>query len=153
MAEFVYLTQDFCWSSDEGRFLLTLHSETFALDIVQALNQSMRYEDLRNGKAASSQHHETNVLVFCTCKLGNPSGELEIRFQDTTNLIVSWPGVSRVFVRVRIMESTTAENMTVMLLDDIEGGHSLSDVDQPERNRSFRPWSDDENSDLEGFEE
>ena len=147
MAEFVYLTQDFSWNAHDDRFLLTLHSEILPSDLVQQLNQSVQYEDIRNGTIAIFQHQQLSAIVFCRCKAGHPTGGLAARFEDASRLLLTWPGVLRAFVRVRIMESTTAENMTVMLLDDLEGGHSLSDVDDPEQDQSFRPWSDDEESD------
>jgi hypothetical protein len=47
------------------------------------------------------------------------------------------------------MESTNLDSMMIMLQDDIESGHSRSDVENPETNQSFRPWSDEEISETD----
>ena len=47
------------------------------------------------------------------------------------------------------MQSITQDSMLNMLRDDIESGHSRSDVENPETNQSFRPWSDEEDSETD----
>jgi hypothetical protein len=42
------------------------------------------------------------------------------------------------------MDLTLPETMIEMLQDCIRNGHSMSDVEEPERNQSFRPWSESE---------
>ncbi len=60
-----------------------------------------------------------------------------------------WPGVTRAFVRLRIMATTAPDTMIAMLRDEIDGGHSKSDVENFETNQSFCPWSDEEDSGAE----
>ena len=88
-------------------------------------------------------------LVHCRCMQGSPVQRVRVEFENGTQLIVHWPGVTRIFARVRIIESTEPDNMMAMLRDDIEGGHSVSDVENPEENQSRRPWSDEEDSETE----
>ena len=83
------------------------------------------------------------------CKQGDPSHPLDISLESTANIVLIWPGVTRVFARVRIMEATTAEELKYMVIDDIESRHGTSDVEHPESNQSFRPWSDEEDSETD----
>ena len=93
--------------------------------------------------------NQISVLVHLKCKQGNPVQSVSARFESSTRLSVLWPGVTRIFARVRIIETTNPDDMMAMLRDDIEGGHSVSDVENPEENQSRRPWSDDETSDAD----
>ena len=149
MGDFNYLTQDFSWNADDSRFILTMHSGILPLDLIPELNQAVRYEEVQNGTLAIFQHPRISALVLCRCKAGHPTEGIAARFEDATRLLLTWPGVLRAFVRVRIMETTTPENMMDMLRDDIEGRYSLSDVENADQNQSFRPWSDEEDSETE----
>ena len=65
--------------------------------------------------------------------------------RNRTSLRIFWDGVTRIFARIRIMQAPL-EGLRDMLTDDIENGHSVSDVEDPDQNQSFRPWSDEEDS-------
>ncbi len=82
---------------------------------------------------------QVSIVLHCKCKLGCPTGELKVDIEPAARIKVHWPGVSRIFVRVQIMESTPTETMLHMLQDDIESGHSKSDTDRPEANQSTLP--------------
>ena len=144
-----YLTQDLSWNAEDSTFALELHSDVLPHDSLHLLNQSVRYE--RDGDAVMSIFSlpQMTAIIHCRCKRGNPSGEIAARFERGDRLSVHWPGVTRAFVRVRIMAKTAPDNMIIMLRDDIEGGHSTSDVENPETNQSFRPWSDEEDSEAD----
>ena len=144
-----YLTQDFSWNAEDSIFALELHSDVLPHDSFHPLNQSVRYE--RDGTAVISIFSlpQITAIIHCKYKRGNPIGDIAIRFESGDHLSVHWPGVSRAFVRVRIMATTSPDNMISMLRDDIESGHSTSDVEHPETNQSFRPWSDEEDSEAE----
>ena len=150
MATNGYLTQDFAWNADNGQFDLALHSDMLPLHLAAPLMQSLRYE--QNGEnimVAILSIPQITMILHCKCKKGSPEGGLVVAIETAARIKLHWPGVSRVFVRVRIMESTAAETMLMMLQDDIEGGHSKSDTESPEANQSSRPWSDEEDSDNE----
>ena len=144
-----YLTQDLSWNAEDSIFALELHSAVLLPDSVESLNQTVKYENDGDAVISIFCIPQITALIHCKCKRGTPTGDVVVRFEDSNHIAVHWPGVTRVFVRVRIMATTPPDNMITMLLDDIEGGHSTSDVDQPEKNQSFRPWSDDEDSEAE----
>ncbi len=150
MANNEYLTQDFAWNADDGQYDLTMHSDMLPLHLAAPLMQSLRYEqDGENVMVAILSIPQITMILHCKCKQGSPAGELVVAIETAARIKLHWPGVSRVFVRVRIMESTAAETMLLMLLDDVEGGHSKSDTESPDVNQSSRPWSDQEDSDTE----
>ena len=144
-----YLTQDLSWNAEDNTFDLELHSDVLPSDTIHPLNQSVRYE--RDGDAVVSIFFlpQFTAIVHCKCKQGHPTGDITTRFESGDHLSVHWPGVTRAFIRVRIMATTAPDNMIAMLRDDIEGGHSTSDVEHPESNQSFRPWSDEEDSETD----
>ncbi len=144
-----YLTQDFSWNAEDGRFPLALHTDIFPLELLSPLNQSAQYEYDGPTVIAILSIPQFSVLVHCKCKQGDPSQPLDISLENTAKIVLIWPGVTRVFARVRIMEATTAEELKYMVIDDIESRHGTSDVEQPESNQSFRPWSDEEDSETD----
>jgi hypothetical protein len=144
---FQYLAQDFSWNDDTCVFELNFHSDMIPAAILGPTNSSIRFEPFNNGVIAIFQQPQLSAVVHCRCKVGHPVGELGVRFESGTRLVVHWPGVTRIFARVRIME-LAPENLIDSLQDCILSGHSVSDVDNPEQNSSFRPWSDDEDSDT-----
>ena len=97
---------------------------------------------------ACAHQSDISVVIHCTCKQGQTTDEMEARFDSQTALHIAWQGATRIFVRIRIMEATL-QGLMRMLVDDIESGHSVSDVEEPERNHCSRPWSDDEDSELD----
>ncbi len=143
---FEYLAQDFSWNNDTGAFVLSLHSEKIPAAMIDPMNRSIRFEPFSNGVLAIFQQPQLSAAVHCRCKVGDPIGDLVVRFEGGTRLVVLWPGVSRIFVRVRIMD-LPPENLIDSLQDCILSQHSVSDVENPDQNQSFRPWSDDEDSD------
>ena len=152
----LYLAQD-NMSNAADLFAVTLQSGILQPEIVPEINSSLRYETVGNGVAAlchnASRAPDVAVLIHCTCKLGEVRGDLEVMFDSATNIRISWPGVSRVFTRIRIMESTTVDVLMDMLQDDIRSRHSVSDVENPETDQSFRPWSDQDDSETETLDE
>jgi hypothetical protein len=147
-ATFEYLAQDFSWNNANGAFVLNLHSEVIPAAMIDTINASIRYEPFSNGVLAIFQQLELSAVVHCRCKLGDPVGDPTVRFEGGTRLAVHWPGVARIFVRVRIMDLATPANLMDSLQDCILSGHSVSDVEDPDQNQSFRPWSEDEDSDT-----
>ena len=85
------------------------------------------------------------AIVLCTCKQGLPTGDTAASLTAETALSY-WPGVTGTFAHHGDNQS---EIMMDVLRDDIESGHSKSDVENPETNLrlSFCLWSDRE--DLE----
>jgi hypothetical protein len=147
--DLTYLTQDLSWNSEDSLFVLELHSNVLPHDSVQTLNQSVRYE--HDGDAVISIFFlpQITAIVHCKCKQGRPTADLAVAFDRGDRLSVHWPGVTRTFVRIRIMATTSPNTMIAMLRDDIESMHSMSDVEHPETNQSFRPWSDEEDSEAD----
>ncbi len=141
-----YLTQDLSWNAEDHIFSLDLHSDVLPHDSVHPLNQSVRYESDGDAVMSIFSLPQISAIIHFRCKRGNPTGDIAARFESGDHLSVHWPGVTRAFVRVRIMAATAPDTMIAMLRDDIEGGHSTSDVEHPETNQSFRPWSDEEDS-------
>ncbi len=142
-----YLAQDFSWNQENSVFTLNLHSELISATMLDPMNGSIRYEPYCNGVLAIFQQPQLSAVVHCRCKMGEPVGDLVVRFEGGATLLVQWPGVTRIFVRVRIM-GVAPENLIEMLRDCIFSGHSVSDSENPDQNQSFRPWSEDENSDT-----
>ena len=128
----LYLAQD-NMSNAADLFAVTLQSGILQPEIIPEINSSLRYEAVGNGVAAlchnASRAPDVAVLIHCTCKLGEVRGDLEVMFDSATNIRISWPGVSRVFTRIRIMESATVDVLMDMLQDDIRSRHSVSDVE------------------------
>ena len=151
-----YLAQDILCNGQD-QFNMMLQSDMLPAQIVQDVNDSMRIEVVETGVLASTQNVDVEpsvaVLVHCKCKLGEPSDSLRVHFENSTSLQILWPGVRRIFVRVRIMETTTVEILTDMLLDDIRSRHSISDVENPDIDQSFRPWSDQDDSETDTVDE
>jgi hypothetical protein len=148
-----YLAQDFSWTSHCSRFRLTLHSNLVSSDSFVEFNKSVHYEPAWNGILAIFQVPQFSALVFCRSKDGQPTALVDVQFESSMHLTVIWPGVSRAFFRVRIIEDMAGESVATLLSDDIESGHSLSDVENPEQNQSFRPWSDDDVSETDTTED
>jgi hypothetical protein len=148
--DLTYLTQDFSWNSEDNIFSLELHSNVLHTNFIQTLNQSVRYED-EDGNAviAIFSIPQITAIVHCKCKQGCPTSEVAATFASGDRLTLHWPGVTRAFVRVRIMATTATDTMIAMLRDDIQGMHSLSDVEHPETNQSSQPWSDEEDSEAD----
>jgi hypothetical protein len=144
MQSFRYLAEDLSWNDESSMFALNLHSDVIPAELIDSLNESIRYELFNNGVIAVFQQPQLSAIIYCRCKVGDPVGELAVRFDSGARLEVQWPGVNRIFVRVRIMDLTLPETMIEMLQDCIRNGHSMSDVEEPERNQSFRPWSESE---------
>ena len=144
-----YLTQNFSWNAEDGRFPLTLHSEVFQNEWLGPLNNSAHYE--YDGEIVISvlSIPQLSVIVHCKCKQGHATHNLSIRLENASGIVLTWPGVTRLFARIRIMEATTAEQLKYMVVDDIESGHSKSDVEHPDTNQTFRPWSDEEDSETD----
>ena len=132
----LYLAQD-NMSNAADLFAVTLQSGILQPEIIPEINSSLRYEAVGNGVAAlchnASRAPDVAVLIHCTCKLGEVRGDLEVMFDSATNILISesWPGVSRVFTRIRIMESTTVDVLMNMLQDDIRSRDSVRDVENP----------------------
>ena len=151
-----YLAQDIVCNG-KNQFNVILQSNMLPAEIIQEINDSMRIEVFETGVIARTQNINIEpsiaVLVYCKCKLGAPEDNLRVQFENATSLQISWPGVTRVFVRVRMMETTTLEILTKMLLDDIRSQHSVSDVENPEIDQSFRPWSDEDDSETDTLDE
>jgi hypothetical protein len=152
----MYLAQDNL-SNAAGNFTITLQSCLLRQDWVSDINQGLNNERIGAGVAAVYQNTITDsgyaVIIHCTCKLGIPQGDLTLHFESVTNLRISWPGVSRIFIRTRIMENTTLDVLMDMLRDDIRSRHSVSDVENPEMDQSFRPWSDQDDSETDTNDE
>jgi hypothetical protein len=147
-----YVAQDvLCNGVDE--FVVTLHSSIMPPDSIPAINESLRYETISTGIIAVAQEANIAVLVHCKCKHGAPEENIKVGFQGGTSLHISWTGARRIFIRVRIMESTTINVLMDMLSDDIQSGHSVSDVENPDINQSFRPWSDQDDSETDTLDE
>ena len=151
--EFRYLTQDFSWNAVDSRFILPLHSDVFSPASVPESFADVQYQSDGNAEVAIFQSPQMSALAHFKCKQGSPLQQIRVKFEGGTRLSVQWAGVTRIFARVRIMESTDPDNMLAMLRDDIEGEHSLSDVENPEENQSRRPWSDEEDSETETLDE
>lgn len=151
--DFRYLTQDFSWNSIDSRFILPLHSDVFFPDSVPESFSDVKYEHDGDAEIAIFQDPQISALIYVKSKQGSPLQDVKVRFENGSRLSVHWPGVTRIFARVRILESTDPDNMIVMLRDDIEGGYSMSDVETPEENQSRRPWSDEEDSETNTLDE
>ncbi len=151
-----YVAQDVhCNGMDQ--FVISLHSNILPPDSIAAINDSLTYETISTGVVAAAQETTTTpsiaALVHCTCKHGEPEDSINVSFQGGTSLLISWTGARRIFVRVRIMELTTVNVLMDMLRDDIQSGHSVSDVENPDSNQSFRPWSDQDDSETDTLDE
>lgn len=140
--DFRCLTQDFCWNAHDSRFVLPLHSDVFYANAIE-----VKHELDGDARLAIFQGPELSAVVYCTYKEGIPSKQFTARFESATSLYIDWPGVTRIFARVRIIESTENANMVAILHDDIEGGHS--DVEDPHLDQSRNPWSDQEDSETD----
>ena len=144
-ADIGYLATDFMWNA-ESEFRLNFHNQIIPENIVLGFNQHLQYRGYAGFVMASAQHTGYSLIVHCKPKRGSPTADMPQLRINGTELHISWPGVTRIFVRVRIMEATTLDDLTAILMDDIGSGHSVSDVDDPDRNQSFKPWSDEEDS-------
>ena len=143
-----YLTQDFSLNAHDGQYDLKLHSDILQ-HLVGPLMASVRYEKDSEKIIAIFCIPQISMILHCKYKQGHPTSDLEIGIKEAARIQIHWPGVSRIFVRVRIMEFTAIETMLSMLRDDIESGHSKSDTECPEANQSSRPWSDEDDSETE----
>ena len=152
----MYLAQDNL-SNTADIFAVTMQSFILHQDWIAEINENLRYERIGGGVAALYQNTATDpgyaVLVHCTCKLGIPQGDPTVAFESVTSLRISWPGVRRIFIRTRIMENTTLDILMDMSRDDIGSRHSVSDVENPETDQSFRPWSDQDDSETDTNDE
>jgi hypothetical protein len=148
--DFRYIAQDTNLNGS-GYFLLSLHWDILSSTNLHTFNLSVRYEDFEGGIAAKYyvSSPQLAAIIHCKSKIGSPQILPKLRFLYGGRMEVSWPQVSRIFVRIRIMEYTSLEVLSSILLDDIQSGHSLSDIDEPERNQTIRPWSDEEDSESE----
>jgi hypothetical protein len=144
-----YITQDMNWNSVNSVFDLVLHTQILSDSNVNDINRLFSFESSGNAEIGTAQTADKCVIVHCKCKEGLPTDRIDLRFDSGTALRVAWPGVTRVYVRIRIMSSTSLPTMMDMLEDDIENRYSVSDVEYPEQNQSFRPWSDDDDSENE----
>ena len=142
-----YITQDMSWNSANSIFDLVLHTSLLSERQTEHINGQLSYDSKDNAEIASAEVADTSVIIHCKCKKGAPTGRIGVRFESGASLRVTWPGVSRIFVRIRIMHDTPLTTMMDMLEDDIENRHSVSDVEYPDQDQSFRPWSDEEDSD------
>ena len=147
-----YLAQDFSWNSRDNFFQLLLHQNILATEVLDAINQSFGYNVRGNLAEASTEIANFSIIVLCRCKKGRPEGIFSVRLERGDKILVEWPGVSRMFVRVRIMESVSLNGLKSMLIDDMESQYSVSDSEIAEENQSFRPWSDDEYEEAHGSE-
>ena len=149
-----YLAQDISLNGD-SHFHLLLHSCLMQDEVIHDLSARITYDrtDLVTTAKAFLETPQLSTIIHCTCKLGIPNGDLEVRFLAGDNIHVHWNGVRRIFVRVRMIESTTLAVLTAMLQDDIDSGHSISDIENPEQNQSFRPWSDQDDSETDTLDE
>jgi hypothetical protein len=143
--EIRYIAQDFVCNAD-GEFDLTLYMAILSDDVIQHLNSQLQYGETQNSVTVSAHHPDFSLITHFKVKGGSPTDGMTMFINSGTLLHISWPGVTRMFARIRIMENTSLEILSDMLADDIQNGNSISDVDEPERNQSFRPWSDDEES-------
>ena len=150
---FQYLAQDFSWNSRDSDFILPLHYSAFRPGSIENINRKVQYQKDGDSWIAIFQHQSLSALVHCKCKKGTPTQDLAVRFESETSVRVQWPDVTRLFARVRLMDTDDLDNFQNMLQDDIEGGYSLSDVDRPEENQSRRPWSDEDDSETETVDE
>ena len=152
-----YLAQDNMTNSNTtnaaDNFAMTLQSCILHRVPSDEINQKLRYEDVGGGVAAIYQNTAAIpsivVLIHCRCKLGIPHGNPKVVLESVTSLRIIWPGARRIFIRTRIMENTTFDVLMDMLRDDIRSRHSVSDVEHPETDQSFRPWSDHDDSETE----
>ena len=155
-----YLAEDFLCNG-ENEFNATLHTDLLDSEIFTEINESFRIETDDFGVFAMAQTANRDpaiaVVVHCKCKMGDggvePERAIDIRFSSGTRLHVTWPGVRRLFVRVRIMETATPAVLMDMVHDDIQSGHSVSDVENPETDQSVRPWSDGDDSETDTIDE
>lgn len=143
---FQYLTQDFCWNASDGNFVLSLHADVFTPADVPS---DIQYQRDANAEIAIFQSPYKSAIVHCRCKQGNATQDLRVRFESATRLSLSWPGVTRIFARVRIMDPTDTDSIISILRGEVEGGFSPSDVEHPDENQSHRPWSDQDDSETE----
>jgi hypothetical protein len=145
-----YVAQDFSWNSRDGNFRLNLCQNIFNGHAISEVNQHLLLNVAGANAMASLQTPQLSVIIHCKCKKGKPTRNFSVRFHDGIHLTVQWEGVTRLFARVRIMESVTMEGLRNILADDIENRHSISDVDEDaDDNHCFRPWSDDEDCSCE----
>jgi hypothetical protein len=145
-----YIAQDNNWNGS-GLFVFDLMSGILDGYDTELINLNITYDSIEGGVAGKFhlQSPDLSAVIHCRCKSGVPSSILNIRFNTSRRFEINWPGVLRIFVRIRIMESTSIDTLSNMLLDDLCSGHSVSDIDDPDIDQSFRPWSDDEDSETE----
>ena len=145
-----YLAQDNIWNGN-GEFTLVVDLNFVASGDLHDLNKNMQYERVSNEITGTTRIStpEISAIIHCKCKKGIPSDNVQIIFSNCNTLHVIWPGVTRIFVCIRIMEAICPNVLYNMLMDDLDSGHSLSDVEMPERNQSYRPWSDDDDSETD----
>ena len=145
-----YLAQDFLLNGND-HFKITLHSSIIPKDSVGDLNASMTYETFREGVLATAKVHLNDVvhpiLIYIKCKIGSVSTYFPyIEFIDGSCIQLAWAGAKRVFLRIRYVESALIDDVKTMLLDDLSNRYSVSDVENSDYDQSFRPWSDEDNS-------
>ena len=146
---FHYLTQDFCWNASDNYFVLNLHTNVFSPHDIEPLLDHIEYRQDGDAEIAIFHNSDKSVVIHCKCKGGIPLQRISVDVESQTRLSVRWPGVTRIFARVRIVGPTDPDTMISMLRDDIDGGYSVSDVDNPEENQSHRPFSDGEDSETD----
>jgi hypothetical protein len=142
-----YVAQD---KNLNGRGLYSFDLPSDLLDTcdIYDINTNITYEDIEGGVTGKFSIHspDLSAIIHCKCKTGTPTSCLTLRFLSNRQVEVSWSGVTRIFIRIRIIESTPTQTLINMLLDDLRSGYSLSDVEDPDIDQSFRPWSDDDDS-------
>ena len=151
-----YLAQDFlCNGLDQ--FIITVQSRILPIEAITDVNASLRYESFDNGVLATARIENSSpaiaVVIHFKPKIGEASENIDAIFLDQNRFQIAWKGIRRLFVRVRIMETTTVEALTQMLRDDIQSGHSISDIEDPDIDHSFRPWSDQDDSETDTIDD
>jgi hypothetical protein len=139
-----YVAQDFSWNSRNGDFQLRLCQDILNGDVLHEVNRNLQFNVAGSKAMASVQTAQLSVIIHCKSKKGKPTRNFSVNFHDGSDLRVHWEGVTRLFVRVRIMESISIDGLRSILIDDIGNRHSVSDVEDGDENHSRRPWSDDE---------
>ena len=142
-----YLSQDISWNGN-GEYHLTLDASFLSEEIAIGLNEHWEYVSAETMSVATAQHSNISTIIHCSCKQGSPADSMRLRICSGGVVHITWPGVTRIFVRIRIMEAIPLQTMRNILIDDIESGHSVSDVEAPDANQSFRPWSDQDDSET-----
>jgi hypothetical protein len=143
-----YIARDFMWNGSDF-FVLNLGVSVCDDDrVLETLNERTEFLELLGGQAAICHDPSTNIaaIVHCRIKVGIPQGDIRVFFENASTIKLEWPGVRRVFVRFRVLAPVTKQHMLDVLHDDIASHHSESDVELPDRNQTFHPWSDDESS-------